>query len=140
MIKRPYIVVHIILLVSWSVFLLFSGKPTLYMVIMLFFIIGLAYGANALTFAAVRQTFPITESGIASGFANTGGFLSAVLLPSIFGKILDHTQSVTGSIADGYYYGFITPVIFSIIGLIGVVLMKEKVQAAGRKTNTANLK
>ena len=139
-IKRPYIVVHIILLVSWSVFLLFSGNPPFYLLIMLFFIIGLAYGANALTFAAVRQSFPIMESGIASGFANTGGFLSAVLLPSIFGKILDHYQSTSGNIADGYYYGFFTPVIFSIIGLIGVMLMKEKAQAAGRKTKTVNLK
>ncbi|MGO4889471.1 MFS transporter [Anaerobacillus sp. MEB173] len=127
-IKRPYIIVHIILLLSWSVFLLFNGNPPLAMLTMLFFIIGLAYGANALTFAAVRQSFPIKESGIVSGFANTGGFLSAVLLPSIFGKVLDHFQAVSGSISHGFYYGFITPVVFSIIGLIGVICIKEKRQ------------
>ncbi|MDQ0256316.1 sugar phosphate permease [Evansella vedderi] len=125
-IKRPYIVVHIILLLSWSVFLFFHGNPPFFMLIMLFFIIGLSYGANALTFAAVRQSFPIKDSGIVSGFANTGGFLSAVLLPSIFGKVLDHFQAVSGSISAGYYYGFITPVVFSIIGLVGVILYKEK--------------
>jgi sugar phosphate permease len=125
-IKKPYIVVHIILLVSWSVFLFFQGNPPFLMVIMLFFIIGLAYGANALTFAAVRQSFPLKEAGIVSGFANTGGFLSAVLLPSIFGKVLDHFQAVSGSISAGYYYGFITPVVFSMIGLVGVLLLKEK--------------
>ncbi|MDG5788540.1 MFS transporter [Evansella sp. AB-P1] len=125
-IKRPYIIVHIILLLSWSSFLFFHGNPPIYMLSPLFFIIGLAYGANALTFAAVRQSFPIKEAGIVSGFANTGGFLSAVLLPSIFGKVLDHFQAVSGSISTGYYYGFITPVIFSIIGLIGVISMKEK--------------
>ncbi|WP_102348581.1 MFS transporter [Bacillus sp. Marseille-P3661] len=125
-IKRPYIVVHIIILLSWSVFLLFNGNPPVLLLTILFFIIGLAYGANALTFAAVRQSFPIKESGFVSGFANTGGFLSAVLLPSIFGKILDHFQVVSGSVSDGYYYGFITPVVFSIIGLIGVLLIKEK--------------
>jgi sugar phosphate permease len=125
MIKRPYIVVHLILFVTWSVFLLFKGNPPYYLLIILFFIIGLAYGANALTFAAVRQTFPIKEAGIVSGFANTGGFLSAVLLPSIFGYVLDHVQAVTGSIGEGYNYGFITPVIFSMIGLVGVSLMKE---------------
>jgi sugar phosphate permease len=126
MIKRPYIVVHVILLLTWSIFLFFKGNPPFYLLITLFFIIGLAYGANALTFAAVRQSFPIKEAGIVSGFANTGGFLSAVLLPSIFGAVLDYFQLGTGSIGKGYYYGFIIPVIFSMIGLVGVSLLREK--------------
>ncbi|MCH6268989.1 MFS transporter [Neobacillus citreus] len=125
MIKRPYVVVHFILLLSWSTFLLFNGSPPNFLLTVLFFVIGLAYGANALTFAAVRQSFPIMESGLASGFANTGGFLSAVLLPSIFGNVLDHFQTASGSLSAGYYHGFITPVIFSIIGLIGVITLKE---------------
>ncbi|WP_174727285.1 MFS transporter [Mesobacillus harenae] len=119
MIKRPYVVVHVLIVLCWSSFLFTSANPPIVLLTILFFVIGLAYGANALTFAAVRQSFPIGESGIASGFANTGGFLSAVLLPGIFGLVLDHF--------NGYYYGFITPVLFSIIGLIGVLLMKEKV-------------
>ena len=125
MIKRPYIVVHIILSLSWFTFVLFEGNPPMFLLTLLFFVIGLMYGANALTFAAVRKSFPIKESGIASGFANTGGFLSAVLLPSIFGYVLDHFQFASGSVGEGYYYGFITPVIFSMIGLIGVIFMKE---------------
>jgi sugar phosphate permease len=126
MIKRPYIVVHVILLLTWSIFLLFKGNPPVLLLFTLFFIIGLAYGANALTFAAVRQSFPIKEAGIVSGFANTGGFLSAVLLPSIFGAVLDYFQLGTDSIGKGYYYGFIIPVIFSMIGLVGVSMMREK--------------
>ncbi len=125
-IKRPYIVVHIILLLSWSIFLFFYGKPPFSLLTLLLFIIGLAYGANALTFATVRQSFPIHETGIVSGFANTGGFLSAVLLPSIMGKVLDHFQDVSGSVMDGYYYGFLAPVIFSVVGLIGVCSIREK--------------
>lgn len=134
-IKRPYIVVHSIVLVGWFSFLLFNGHPSLFLLMILFFIIGLGYGASALTFAAVRQSFPIKESGIVSGFANTGGFLSAVLLPIIFGYILDYFQSTSGNLGDGYYYGFITPVIFSIIGLIGVISYKEKHQETGDKAN-----
>lgn len=134
-IKRPYVVVQITMLLSWSSFLLFSGNPPIFLLNILFFIIGFAYGASALTFAVVRQSFPIVESGIVSGFANTGGFLSAVLLPSIFGMLLDHFKSATGSIGDGYYYSFITPVIFSMFGLIGVIFIKEKRQDAERKTN-----
>ncbi|SEM77326.1 Sugar phosphate permease [Mesobacillus persicus] len=120
MIKRPYIFVHLLIVLCWSTFLFTNANPPVFFLTVLFFVIGLAYGANALTFAAVRQSFPAHESGIATGFANTGGFLSAVLLPSIFGVILDHFQ--------GYYYGFITPVVFSIIGLIGVLMVKEKRQ------------
>jgi sugar phosphate permease len=125
-IKRPYVVVHITILLSWCTFLFFKGNPPVLMLYMLFFLIGFGYGASALTFAVVRQTFPIEEAGVVSGVANTGGFLSAVLLPSIFGMVLDHVQSDSSGVINGYYYGFITPVIFSIIGLIGVMSIKER--------------
>ncbi|WHY01712.1 MFS transporter [Neobacillus sp. DY30] len=125
-IKTPYVVIHIIVLLCWATFLLFNGKPPLLLLIMLFFIIGFGYGASALTFAVVRQSFPIKESGIVSGFANTGGFLSAVLLPSIFGVVLDQFQTASGSGVNGYFFGFMTPVIFSLLGLVGVISIKEK--------------
>ncbi|KQL18033.1 MFS transporter [Cytobacillus solani] len=128
-IKRPYVVVHITILFSWCTFLFFKGNPPVLMLYMLFFLIGFGYGASALTFAVVRQTFPIEEAGVVSGVANTGGFLSAVLLPSIFGMVLDHFQNASSSIGDGYYYGFITPVLFSILGLIGVMSIKEERRA-----------
>ncbi|WP_404430812.1 MFS transporter [Sutcliffiella horikoshii] len=138
-IKRPYIVFHITVLLCWSIFLLFKEHPPFYLLIILFFIIGFGFGSNSLTFAVVRQSFPIKETGIVTGFANTGGFLSAVLLPSIFGYLLDYFQSTSGSISDGYYYGFLTPVIFSIFGLIGVIFMEEKRQNAGRRTSENGL-
>lgn len=125
-IKRPYIVVHSIVLLSWCTFLICNGHPAFFLLLVLFFIIGFGYGASALTFAAVRQSFPLHEAGVVSGFANMGGFLSAVLLPIIFGYLLDHFQSVSGYVDDGYYYGFIVPVLFSIIGLFGVLYFKEK--------------
>jgi len=126
MIKRPYILVHLMIVLCWSTFLFTNANPPIHFLIILFFVIGLMYGANALTFATVRQSFPLNESGIASGFANTGGFLSAVLLPVIFGVVLDHFH--------GFYYGFIAPVVFSMIGLIGVLMIKEKRQEEGDKT------
>ncbi|CRK80833.1 MFS transporter [Neobacillus massiliamazoniensis] len=119
--KRPYVVAHLIVFISWVTFLFYGGKPPFNMVIILFFLLGFGNGASALTFAVVRQSFPMKVVGVVSGFANTGGFLSAVLLPTIFGKILDHFHSVSG-----YQYGFIIPVIFSLFGLIGSFLIKEK--------------
>lgn len=123
-IKRPYVVAHLITFLSWCVFLIFNGKPPFFMLLLLFFIIGYGNGASALTFATVRQSFDTKEVGVVSGFANTGGFLSAVLLPSLFGKILDHFHGA-GDVA-GYHYGLIIPVIFSLLGLIGGILIKEK--------------
>jgi sugar phosphate permease len=139
-IKTPYVMVHFIILTSWSAFLLFKGNPPFFMLVMLFFIIGFGFGASALTFAFVRQSFPIRESGLVSGFANTGGFLSAVLLPGIFGKVLDHFQSVTGSMSEGYFFGFIIPIIFSLIGLFGVMTIKEMRQTDSAEPESSRLK
>ncbi|WP_456272501.1 MFS transporter [Bacillus sp. AK031] len=132
-IKRTYVSFHILVLACWSAFLLFTEHPPFYLVCILFFIIGFGFGSNSLTFTVVRQTFPVKESGVVTGFANTGGFLSAVLLPGIFGYILDYFQSTSGSLADGYYYGFFTPVLFSVFGLIGVLIIKENRQETGRE-------
>jgi sugar phosphate permease len=125
-IKTPYITVHLLIFLSWAAFLLFSGKPPLIILMLLFLLIGYGNGASALTFAIVRQSFDVKEVGVASGFANMGGFLSAVLLPSFFGKVLDHFQLAESNV--GYLYGFIIPVIFSMIGLIGGILIKEQPQ------------
>jgi sugar phosphate permease len=138
-IKRPYVIVHFIIFTSWSAFLLFKGNPPLFMLILLFFIIGFGFGASALTFAVVRQSFPVRESGLVSGFANTGGFLSAVLLPGIFGKVLDHFQPVSGSMSEGYFYGFIIPVIFSLIGLFGVMTIKEMRQPESAERESSHV-
>ena len=127
-VKRPYVVVQITIFLSWFGFLIFKGYPPQYLLFILFFIIGYGYGASTLTFAAVRQTFPISESGLVSGFANTGGFLSAVLLPFIFGNILDYFQAISGNVEDSYSYSFIIPALFSIIGIIGACWFRENHQ------------
>ncbi|MEQ6388179.1 MFS transporter [Bacillaceae bacterium S4-13-58] len=130
-IKKPYLIFYLITILCWLAILLFNGKPPLYLLFTLFFVMGFSFGANSLTFAFVRQYFPIKESGIVTGIANTGGFLSAVLLPSVFGYILDYFYSVSGSMIDGYYNGFVTPFLFSIIGLFGLISMKEQPHGGG---------
>lgn len=123
-IKTLYVIAHFINLVSWTTFILYDGKPPFFILVILFLVIGYCNGASTLTFAAVRQSFPIKEVGVVSGFANTGGFLSAVLLPSIFGKVLDHFNTSSSNV--GYLYGFIIPVIFSMLGLAGGILLKKQ--------------
>lgn len=94
------------------------------LVVVLLFIIGFGNGASTLTFAAVRKSFPLEEVGVVTGFSNMGGFLSAVLLPIIFGKVLDLFPK--DSINIGYHYGFIIPLLFSLMGLLGVIMLKEE--------------
>jgi sugar phosphate permease len=125
-IKRPYLVIHIIVFLSWASILIFNGKPPILLLTIIFFIIGFGNGGSALTFAIVRKFFDIKEVGVVSGFANMGGFLSAVLLPSIFGKVLDHFHTSATSV--GYHYGFIIPVIFSLLGLLGGLFIVEERQ------------
>jgi sugar phosphate permease len=122
-IKKPYTFVHFIVFLCWTTILAFQGKPPFALLIFLFFIIGYGNGASAMTFAVVRKSFDIKEVGVVSGVANTGGFISAILLPSLFGLIIDHFPN-----QSGYQYGFIIPVIFTVLGLLGGILIKEQRQ------------
>ena len=126
MIKRPYVFVQSIVFVSWLAFFLLGGKPPYLLLVLLFLLIGYGNGSSSLTFAVVRNSFPIQEVGVVSGVANTGGFLSAVLLPTIFGKVLDYFATAGSNV--GYHNGLIIPVVFSMVGLIGSMLIKEKKQ------------
>lgn len=122
-IKKIYTILHIIVVISWVGLFLSGMKPPFYIVVMLFFIIGIGNGGSSLTFAVVRESFPTEKVGVVSGFSNMGGFLSAVLLPSVFGNVLDLFPQQT--IIVGYHYGFIIPILFSLVGLVGVSLIKE---------------
>jgi sugar phosphate permease len=128
-VKRPYVVAHLVVVCSWFIFFLLDGVLPLNMMFLLFFLIGFGNGASALTFAVVRQSFESKVVGVATGFANTGGFLSAVLLPGIFGKVLDFYPAAERS--TGYHYGLIIPILFSLLGLFGGFLIREKQTVAG---------
>lgn len=123
-IKKTYVAVHLMVFICWTIFYLFGGKPPVFIVVVLYFIIGYGSGASSLTFAIVRQSFDTKVVGVVTGFANTGGFISAILLPGIFGKILDHFNTEISYV--GYHYGFLIPILFSLVGIIGGILVKEQ--------------
>jgi sugar phosphate permease len=123
-IKKIYTLIHIIVLVSWFGLFLLGVKPPFLMVVVLLLTIGFGYGASSLTFAMVRESVPMERVGVVSGFANMGGFISAVLLPFVFGNVLNLFPQE--SLNVGYHYGFIIPVLFSLIGLLGGILFKEE--------------
>ncbi|WP_071394148.1 MFS transporter [Bacillus tuaregi] len=122
-VKRSYLAIQIMIFLSW-VTLFVIEKPPFMLAIFLLFLIGFGHGGGPLTFAIVRSTFPQKEVGVVTGFANTGGFISAVLLPFFFGQVLDMFQ--LAPVEVGYHYGLLIPVIFTLIGLIGGMLIKEQ--------------
>jgi MFS family permease len=130
--KRIYAVVHVCAFLSWVGWFMSGVTPAYIWVVIFIVITGMALGGSSLTFAVLRQSFPADEVGVATGFANMGGFLSAILLPMIFGNVLDLFPQ--DAIHIGYHYAFLIPVIFSFMGLLGALIIKEErkeVQAAG---------
>ncbi|UOF92669.1 MFS transporter [Fodinisporobacter ferrooxydans] len=123
--KRPYFILHAITFLSWLLFIILGGKPPLAVLIPLFILIGVGNGGSMLTFAYVRETFSITEVGVASGFANTGGFLSAVTLPFVLGAILDHMHALHALQSTAYQFAFTVPACFALVGWIGSMMMSE---------------
>lgn len=97
--------------------------------------IGLITSIQFLAYAGLQ--IPIKEVGVVSGFANTGGFLSAVLLPSLFGRILDYFNMAPSNV--GYLYGFTIPALFSLLGLIGGILIKAKEKEEKKVSETSSV-
>lgn len=124
MIKTIYTAAQMLVVLSWTVWLIWGANPSYWLVGSLLLFIGLGNGASTLTFALVRKSFTREVVGVASGMANTGGFLSAVLLPSAFGFVLDLFPR--HAILTGYHTGLLIPALFSIVGLIGVRLVQDK--------------
>lgn len=123
-IKKVHVSIYIVFIAGWIAMFLTGLHPSFALVVVIFFIIGLAQGGSNLTFAVIRNSFPAGKVGSVSGFSNMGGFLSAVLLPIIFGNILDRFPKENMNL--GFHYGFLIPIVFSIIGLMGVMLIKEE--------------
>ena len=87
-VARPYRFVAAINLIGWMVIVVWPTHLPLVVLGLIFWILGMANGASVLTFAAVRERFPSHAVGLASGVANTAGFLSAVFVPFFMGLAL----------------------------------------------------
>lgn len=123
--RTLYILIQALTFASWLSFFLLAGKPPLAVLVLLYILIGFGFGASMLTFSIIRESFQSGEIGVVSGFANTGGYLSALLLPILFGLVLEMFHSGTLP-AAGYHYGFLIPSLFSFCGLAGSLLLKKR--------------
>ncbi len=125
--KRPYFTVQVLATLSWLLVVVFHGQPPLFLSGLIMFVVGFSSGSSLLTFAAIRDFVPIARAGVTSGFANTGGFLSAVLLPVLFGVIIDAAGGVPGATSEvarhAYGLAFILPTLFAMAGVVGSLML-----------------
>jgi MFS family permease len=121
--RKPYIVIHAMVVGMWLLLFLFGAAMPLWVAYALFFLLGFGSGGSMLTFASIRETFPVNQVGVMSGLANTGGFLSAVLIPPLMGVVLDNLGMHASS---SYRLAFLIPCVFSVIGCIGSMLLPGK--------------
>lgn len=121
--RKPYVLFQGMNVLVWVSFLFVGVHSPRWIAYTLFFLLGFGSGGGMLTFASIRDTFPQNQVGVLSGLANTGGFLSAVLLPPFMGYMLD----VFGMHeASSYRIAFLIPCLFAAIGLIGAWLLPRK--------------
>lgn len=132
--KLPYLTTQTLSTLAWLLVVLWRGEPPLIVAGMVMFIVGFGSGSSLLTFAVIRDHVPTDRSGLTSGFANTGGFLSAVLLPVLFGAIIDVSGGATGMApkiaSHAYGLGFVLPTLFSAVGVIGSTLLPRMTPTA----------
>ncbi|WP_067924378.1 MFS transporter [Alicyclobacillus shizuokensis] len=125
--QRPYLATQTLAAASWLSVVLWRGEPPLTVSGAVMFIVGFGCGSSLLTFAAIRDHVCPERSGVTSGFANTGGFLSAVLLPVLFGAVMDAVggggQAELSATRHAYAAAFVLPTVFSLVGVFGSLLL-----------------
>ncbi|GMA65170.1 MFS transporter [Alicyclobacillus fastidiosus] len=131
--RRPYLTTQTLGTIAWLAVVLWRGEPPLVVSGIIMFIVGFGCGSSLLTFAVIRDRVPNERAGVTSGFANTGGFLSAVLLPVLFGAMIDAAGGATGATPQvarhAYGIAFILPTAFSFVGVMGSVLLPKRLSS-----------
>jgi nitrate/nitrite transporter NarK len=117
-VARPYQVIAAVNLTGWATIVVWPSHLPLVVLGLVFSVLGMANGASVLTFAAVRERYPSHAVGLASGVANTAGFLSAVLVPVLMGLALSSHHASQIELA------VVLP--FALIGLMATLAMSYR--------------
>lgn len=114
-VRRPYWSIATANLLAWGALALWPHALEPWILSVVFVTLGFATGSSVLTFAAARQLFCSESAGLASGMANTAGFLSAVLVPGAIGLILANHLGARAELLS------VLP--FAACGLIGTSML-----------------
>ncbi len=138
--RIPYLVLEGIGLLSWLSFSAFGGHPSLWWAYVAMFLVGVVCGGSLLTFTVIRDQTPADRGGVTSGFANTGGYISAVLVPVLFGAVIDWLgggRSSGSTLDHAYAIAFLIPAFFSAIGVVGSATIRDIVRPSQHESYRA---
>jgi sugar phosphate permease len=116
----------LLLIVIWN-----DGKPPIYALYLLSFIIGLGSSVIPVLFGCVRDIARPATRGVASGLVNMGGFAGAAIAQPLFGYILDRDWQ--GEMMGGapffpleaFQHGLFLCCTLAALGVLAALLMKE---------------
>ncbi len=127
--RMPYLWLQGLAVLAWVTMWVGGGHLPAAVTALQMFVLGFGNGGSLLTFAAIRDQTEPSQSGVMSGFANAGGFLSAVLLPVLYGAVVDfvspRASSGVPATAHAMAMGLLVPAVFSLVGFVGAVLLPE---------------
>lgn len=87
--KKPFFFLFAFYIVSWSVLLLWGGRPPSDVLYIIFFFMGLSLGSQVMLPILARETNNPQFSELAISVVNTGTFVGMAVLQPFMGYILD---------------------------------------------------
>lgn len=128
-VKKPIIVAAAMLSVTIWTLMAFMNWRLGWEAMALFTLLGLSAGPVGVIFAATKESVALENVGFATALVNMGAFLTAALVQSGFGIILDITSSSEPKIVpslQSYQTALILPLAISAIGVVASLLLREK--------------
>ncbi len=130
----PRIASCIITLIWFYILIIAQGKPPLFTLPVLFFIMGALAMSHILCFTDIKENIMESYSGIATSIVNSGEFIGSSIISIFIGVILDSKWQ--GTMIDGSkIYGLLEYklafLLFLAVSAIGVLASFIKVPGAG---------
>jgi MFS family permease len=112
--KSPMFIGSIISAVLYFVIILVPNLP-LFVMYVLFFVVGFMYTAKTLTFASICEIMPLEMSGFSVAFVNAMVMAAGIIFHPFIGALIEnHAQTETYALADYQYALLVIPIILSI--------------------------
>lgn len=88
--RIPFVVITTGLIIAvWLAVLLWPGTPPVWLLTVMMIIVPFGGPASMVSFEVVRSHSPRSLLGLATGFANMGGFIAALVVILLIGLVLD---------------------------------------------------
>ncbi|GEK81444.1 MFS transporter [Agrococcus baldri] len=133
--RRSTLVLCIVALVmlTWSVVLLWPGHPPAWLVLTLVIVLGIAGPGSTVGFDFARTFNPLRVLGSANGIVNIGGFLASFAIMPAIGILLDVVHSVRVAAGEqvglydweGFRIALSSQLVLLVLGFAMVVRMRR---------------